>query len=171
MSSITVSFSFHFWAAALTKAFPAASGECFTKKGQMISATFSFSRNSQTPSLAITMNLSSGVKSNLVTSKYIYENKWITWLCNDSNQMSLVITKRSTHSKTWRVFIHKPDSFRTEVFICRSFEGFNPATCLFYSVHFLRKRRLVVLAELSYLNSRFGRVGAHHCSRVTTVSN
>lgn len=59
ISSITVSFSFHFYAAALTKALPAASGECFTKYGHIISQTFSFSKNSQIPSLAITINLSS----------------------------------------------------------------------------------------------------------------
>ena len=63
MSSITVSFSFHFWAAALTSAFPAASGECLTKNGHTISATSSFSRNSHTPSLAMIMNLSSWFSS------------------------------------------------------------------------------------------------------------
>jgi hypothetical protein len=78
ISSITVSFSFHFWAAARTKAFPAASGECLTKKGQIISATYSFSRNSHIPSLATTMNLSSCVSSNFsisIKKKHSYKKR------------------------------------------------------------------------------------------------
>lgn len=68
MSSITVSFSFHFWAAALTMALPACSGLFFKKNGQTILATYSFDKNSQTPSDAITKNLSDGSNDNCFTS-------------------------------------------------------------------------------------------------------
>lgn len=73
ISSITVSFSFHFYAAARTKVFPAVSGECLTKNGQTISATVSLGKNSQIPSLAIIINLSSDANSYFVISIFIIQ--------------------------------------------------------------------------------------------------
>lgn len=86
MSSITVSFSFHFQAAALTIAFPACSGEFFTKYGQTIFAIASFERNSQTPSLAIIINLSLESKVSYLTSTHNIITKIISYLVHCSLQ-------------------------------------------------------------------------------------
>jgi len=49
--------------ASFTRAFAAASGALLAKNGNAILATSSFYMNSHIPSLAITMNISSGVMS------------------------------------------------------------------------------------------------------------
>ena len=68
MSSMTVSFSRHLWAAARTRALPALSGEFFRQYGWTMQPISWLERYSKTPSLAITMNLSRLLRSKRVTS-------------------------------------------------------------------------------------------------------
>lgn len=98
MSSMTVSFSFHFWAAARTRAFPAASGECLTKNGHTISATYSFSRNSHIPSLATTINLSSCVSSYFSISIGIIKNRSEAYLVRVSLRWCVLDSHQETYS-------------------------------------------------------------------------
>ena len=170
ISSITVSFSFHFYAAALTNAFPAASGECLTKYGHTISATYSFSKNSHTPSEASTRNLSSLVSVYWCSSKKL-RNRIHTWVGDHTDTVGLVISEGAGHGQARWIFMGEPDSTWTEGFTIGAVEGVHTAAHGQNSLMLQREEWFVVLRKLGYFYATLGGVGAHHTSWITRIRN
>lgn len=114
-STISSSSCFHFKYDSRTTASAAFSAFLHSKYGRTIFAISSLLRNSQTPSLARTINLSSGHKSSssisrINKSQLVRMINELTWFCSHSNSWSNFISKWSCHGQSWNIIILKPHS-------------------------------------------------------------
>lgn len=143
-STMSSSSYFHLRYESLTTASAAFSAFLHSKYGMTIFAISSFERNSQTPSLARTINLSSGHRSSSRISKQINLQIILTWLCGDSNSRCNFVSEWPCHSKTWNVLSLQPHSERPDWIVIRVSERVNPSSILIDSGCLISLARLLV---------------------------
>lgn len=125
--------------------------------------------NSQTPSLASTINLSSLHKSSSKISKKVLNKMFLTRFTNDSHTCCYLITKRSSHRKSRNVFIFQPYSQGANCIIVLITETINSTTTLIYSCSFVCLTWLLISADC--LSFEFSiNYFAHNSSRITHIN-